>query len=102
MAIAALSSAVRLANLETRTLPYLHTKAGALDPQQVQQLAISIMERRPAHLRLYGLELPLQLISSHLTLRRWRPASEDTGPLATEFASIRTKVTRLAHPNESH
>jgi hypothetical protein len=30
-----------------RTLPYLHTTAGTLNAQQVQQLPISIMRRRP-------------------------------------------------------
>ena len=50
--------------------PIFHTKAGALDPQQVQQLVIPIMKLRPAHLRLNGLEVPLQLITSHLILRR--------------------------------
>jgi TPR repeat protein len=40
-------------------LPNLHTKAGALNAQQVQQLVIAAMKYRPAHLRLYGFQLPL-------------------------------------------
>jgi hypothetical protein len=57
------------AEREIRTLPYLHTKAGALNAQQVQQLVIAMMKYRPAHLRLYGFQLPLQLLPGHVFTR---------------------------------
>jgi hypothetical protein len=80
----------RLANRKIRALPYLHTKAGGLDAQQVQQLVISMMKYRPAHLRLYGFELPLQLFPGHAFTR----ASPINGALTVPKVA-RTRILLL-------
>jgi hypothetical protein len=50
------------------TLPYNRKKTVAFDVQQIQQLLISTMKLRPAHLRLHAFALLLQLIPVHLLL----------------------------------
>jgi hypothetical protein len=47
-------------------LAYLCRKLFHLGAQQIEQLLISAMKRRPAHLRVYALALLLQLFPSHL------------------------------------
>jgi hypothetical protein len=49
-------------------LAYQYRKAVALDAQQIQQLLISTMKHRPAHLLLNTVAQLLQLLPGHLAL----------------------------------